>query len=277
MVAFEIETLHTAELIISQIRPLSNKIANLNNLVDAVDAVEQVKRLRIAAQVVKATLAAKNQAALIHIAAQARAGAILYDTPRNKAGRRAVDAKPNPIPNFVDVVREAGISRPTAARWQRLYLYYSQQEIDYHRIINFMEAYEIEITTSAILRRAAALPLITSYAVPLDTVCPIQHGEIVPHIIRLGETGAATYGELLRTGWLQTGEESEAVHVWDLTEAILLRVLRERGIEHALEGQAQQREYICNGEVCTPAMLKQLQDAMSKHPGKKLIVQAWYE
>ncbi len=222
----------------------------------------------------------QNEWALVRLKLQVKAGSVLIDVPRGKPGKAI---KVQPVPYFKDVIEAARITKRQAREWQQLAEYYHNAPEDWQRIIDYIDASDYELSTTAMLRRANAYTELNNEGLgiqKLDEYYPIQYADIVPILHRLRDSGADTWNEISNSGYLQPGDEEDAIPIWELTEAKLTKILRQRQLEHIAETQVSNgRVYIYDGQCCTPEILDKLYEQFvdGNSNGKVLRIVAWVE
>jgi phage N-6-adenine-methyltransferase len=122
-------------------------------LADVVRVRDQMEAIRVLCARVKSGLAMQNQAAEIKLRAERKAGTLLAQIERAKAGRRKNNSS-DARTHLQQALQEVGIARDTAFRWQKVAAI-SKSEFEGY-IVQANEA-EHEITTAGLLTKKPAV------------------------------------------------------------------------------------------------------------------------
>jgi N6-adenosine-specific RNA methylase IME4 len=179
--------------------------------VDEVKAIrDKAEAMRVYAHQARLGLEAQNHAAEIKLRAERRAGQLLGEIERQQRGgdRKSISHDESLIsaPKLSDI----GISYSQSSRWQSIA---ALPESEFDKRIEAIKKADKEITTAAMLRFAEALKGAPDEVRYIVTTYDVDDPDTVAELKRMQKDGLDSFGEVYHTGFIQPGNEHEAVHI----------------------------------------------------------------
>lgn len=186
-------------------------LAEMRDVDEVKDVRDKAEAMRIYARQAHLGLEAQNHAAEIKLRAERRVGQLLEELkPGGNGSNQHKQSSHDERIAKKPTLEELGISYSQSSRWQAIA---ALPESEFEKRLDAIKDADKEITTAAMLRFAEALKGASPEVQYIAATYDVDDPDTVRELRRLQKDAPDTFEEVRHSGFVQPGEEAEAVHV----------------------------------------------------------------